>query len=210
MAIYSTIFLAPAEDLAGEFPRWKIPLAEPLTRTFVHPLFKEEVTVTSREPEWAGNDPSVFTLPEYNVVAIQGDYGAYLEARLPAFIRERAHWCGKGLTSVELDPLIAVAMGSDAEKLEPALFAHPSVGAGLDVFPHGFVDIMASANEFTMRQLAQRYAAFMSKPEFTHSVSGQRLQPDMTLEDGLSLLRPIHGVANQRNHAERMYLLVEA
>lgn len=210
MAIYSTVFLAQPEHLLGGFPGWKLPLTKPVTRTFMNPLLKEEVTLTSREPEWPDHDRSAFDPPEYGVIRIQGDYGTYLENRLPVFVREHRHWCAKGLTSVEVDPLIALVVGSDVGKLEPALFAHPSIGAAMDVFPEAFVQALGESNEFATRQLAQRYAKLMSEPRYTHSVSGRRLEPDMTLEDALQLVRPIQAVAAQRNTAEQMYLLVEA
>ena len=145
MAGYSTLFTAEFECLPEGFPGWMLPLPEPVTRTFVHPLFREEVTVTTREPEWPGFVMEQWVPPHYAVVAIEGDYGAYLEARLPPFVRSRPHWCGKRFTSVELNPLIALATEPDIKKLESAMFAHPSLGKALDVFPQGFVSLLAAS-----------------------------------------------------------------
>jgi hypothetical protein len=208
MAIYTTVFLARPLELSAGFPGWKSPLAEPVTRTFMNPFFKTEVTVTTREPEWPESE--AFVPPEYGVVAIQGDYGDYLESRIPAFVRSQHHWCGKGLTSVELDPLIAAAMDSEDAKLEPALFAHPSWSSALDEFPGAFVARLQEANEFAVRQLAQKWAKAMSDPQHTHSVNGDRLEPDWTMDEALRPLQSLVRLAKMRSDDERMYLLTEA
>lgn len=210
MAIYSTVFLALPEELPAGFPGWRDPLPEAVTRTFTHPLFQEEVTVSTREPEWPDWNPSRADPPEYRVVAIEGDYGEYLEGRLPSFVRSRAHWCSKGLTSVELDPLIALALASEAEKLESALFAHPSLPCALDVFPNAFVTLLAEANDFALRRLAQDWARAMSDPQHTHSVSGNRLWPDWTAQDALAPLTPLARLARDGTNNQRMYLFVDA
>jgi hypothetical protein len=208
MAIYSTIFLARSLELSAGFPGWKSPLPEPVTRTFMNPFFKPEMTVTTREPEWPESE--AFASSEYGVVAIQGDYGDYLESRIPEFVRSRHHWCGKGLTSIELDTLIAVAMDSEDAKLEPAMFAHPSWSSALDEFPDAFVALLQEVNEFAVRQLAQKWAKAMSHPQHTHSVNGDRLEPDWTMDEALRPLQPLLRLAKVRTANERMYLLTEA
>src|SRR5262245_26111796 len=108
MAIYTTFFLCTPEELPGGFPGWRLPLAESVRREVYNPFTGKLSVIETREPEWPDDD-SEEPEREYQVVAIQGSYKDYLEGRLPPFVRACPHWAAKGLTEVDLDPLIKAA-----------------------------------------------------------------------------------------------------
>jgi hypothetical protein len=202
VAVYSTFFVAAPEALLSGFPGWKLPLDKPVKREITD--FFGERTIETREPLWEDVAPGEEPEPEYGVVAIEGDYAAYLEARLPAFVRKAPHWCSKGLTNVELDPLGELTDGKPA--LAEGLFAHPSRSAHLFVFRPSIVDEILKAPQ----QLAQKWAARMSTPEYTHSADGSnRLQDDWSVDDALSILGPLGDLAKKASPGQRLYLLLE-
>ena len=163
--------------LLSGFPGWKMPLDKPVKREITD-FFGEQRTIETREPLWEDIVPGEEPVPEYGVVAIEGGYAAYLEARLPAFVRKSPHWCSKGLTNVELDPLGELTDSKPA--LEEGLFAHPSRSGNIMVFRPSIVNEMLKAPQ----QLAEKWAARMSTPEYTHSADGSnRLQDDWSVDD---------------------------
>lgn len=210
MAIYSTFFLCKPDKLLAGFPAWKLPLPEPVTRTSINPFTRQEMTITSRAPEWDDFDPQDMEMPDYQVVAIEGDYQTYLEQRIPPFVQSQPHWCSKNLTSVELGQLVSAATGGDEARLTTPLYAHPSLGAGIDQFPVAFTETLIAADESMLRSIAERWAAAMSTPEHTHSVSGKRLYDDWSIDDALALLSPIAQLAMRQAPSQSMYLLYEA
>jgi hypothetical protein len=203
VAVYSTFFVAAPDALRSGFPGWKLPLDKPVQRDITD-FFGEKRTIETREPLWDDVVPGQEPVPEYSVVAIEGDYAAYLEARLPALVRKAPHWCSKGLTNVEVDPVGELTDGKPA--LEEALFAHPSRSAHLLVFRQSIVDgILKSPQE-----LGQKWAARMSTPEYTHSADGSnRLQDDWSVDDALGILRPLSDLATKATPGQRLYLLLE-
>lgn len=210
MAIYSTFFLSEPVQLPAGFPGWKLPLPEPVTRKLINPFTREEMTITTRAPEWDDFDPENMEMPEYQVVAIEGDYQTYLQQRIPPFVQSRLHWCAKNLTSVELEPLVAVVLDDDEIRLESALYAHPSLGCGIEQFPDDFVARIKTAGDSSLHAVAEKWAARMSTPEHTHAVSGERLEDDWTVDDALTILKPIVELARKQADGQSMYLLMEA
>jgi hypothetical protein len=203
VAVYSTFFAAAPEALLSGFPGWKLPLDKPVKREITD-FFGEKRTIETREPLWEDIVPGEEPVPEYGVVAVEGDYAAYLEARLPAFVRKSPHWCSKGLTNVEVDPLGELTDGKPA--LEEGLFAHPSRSGHLLVFRQSIVEEIQKAPQ----QLAQKWAKRMSTPEYTHSADGSnRLQDDWSVDDVLSILRPLGDLAKKASPGQRLYLLLE-
>lgn len=202
MAIYSTFFVAAPEALLTGFPGWKLPLDKPVKREITD-LFGEQRTIETREPLWEDIVPGEEPVPEDGVVTIEGDYAAYLEARLPAFVRKSPHWCSKGLTNVELDPLGELIDGKPA--LEEGLFAHPSRSEYLMAFRAPVADGILKAPQ----QLAQKWATRMSTPGYTHSADGCRIQDDWSVDDALSILRLLGDLVNQASPGQRLYLLLE-
>lgn len=203
MAVFSTFFVAAPEELLSGFPGWKLPLDKPVQREITD-FFGEKRTIETREPLWEDIVPGEEPEPEYGVVAIEGDYSAYLEARLPACVRKAPHWCSKGITNVEVDPLGELTDGKPA--LDEGLFAHPSRSGNIMVFRPSIVDEILKAPE----QLAQKWAARMSTPEYTHSADGSnRLQDDWSVDDALSVLRPLGDLATKVRPGQRLYLLLE-
>jgi hypothetical protein len=203
VAVYSTFFVAAPETLLSGFPGWKLPLDKPVKREIMN-FFGEKRIIETQEPLWDDVVPGKEPLPEYGVVAVKGDYATYLEGRLPAFVRQAPHWCSNGLTNVELDPLGELTDGKPA--LEEGLFAHPSRCAHLLVFRPSIVDGILK----TPQQLAQKWAARMSTPEYTHSADGSnRLHDDWSVDDALSILRPLGDVARKGSPGQRQYLLLE-
>jgi len=203
VAVYSTFFVAAPDALLSGFPGWKVPLDKPVKREITD-FFGKRRTIETRAPLWEDIAPGEEPAPEYGVVAIQGDYAAYLESRLPAFVRKASHWCSKGLTNVEVDPLGELSDGKPA--LEEGLFAHPSRCAHLFAFRTSIVDGIVKAPQ----RLAQEWAERMSTPKYTHSVDGNnRLQDDWSVDDALSILRPLSDLAKKATPGQRLYLLLE-
>jgi hypothetical protein len=203
VAVYSTFFVAAPEALLSGFPGWKLPLDKPVKREITD-FFGEQRTIETREPLWEDIVPGEEPVPEYGVVAIEGDYAAYLEAPLPAFVRKSAHWCSKGITNVELDPLGELTDGKPA--LEEGLFAHPSRSGNIMVFRPSIVSEILKAPQ----SLAEKWAARMSTPEYTHSADGSnRLQDDWSVDDALSILTPLADLAKKASSGQRLYLLLE-
>jgi hypothetical protein len=161
MAIYTTFFLCKPEDLPGGFPGWRLPLAKPVRREVRNPFTGEVAVVETREPEWleeASEEPE----REYQVVTIAGRYEDYLEGRLPPFVRGCPHWAAKGLTEIELAPLLKAA--GVAASMECAIYSPPSSGAVVQQFPQAFLARLSSLDQ---KAVAQRWAAAMSSPEHT-------------------------------------------
>lgn len=210
MAIYSTFFLCRSDQLQTGFPGWKLPLPQPITRTSINPFTRETMTITTRAPAWDDFDPENLDLPEFEVVAIEGDYASYLDERIPAFVRSQPHWCAKNLTSVELEPLVAAASGVDELVLSSALYAHPSLGAGMEQIPDDFVAKLRTSDDSVRDSLAHAWAARMSTPEYTHSVSGERLCDDWPVEFAMDILKSLVELARQQAEGQSMYLLLEA
>jgi hypothetical protein len=204
MAIYTTFFLCKQDELPGGFPGWRLPLKKPVRRKFRHPLTREWSVVETREPEWP-EDADEELDQDYQVAALEGRYEDYLEGRLPPFVRACPHWAAKGLTEVELDPLFKATAVEGS--LECALYGPPSLGAVIQQLPPEFLAKIGSLNQ---KAVAKRWAAAMSTPEHTHSVSGVKLSDGWTTTEALEILRPIVTLARIATAGQRMYLLIEA
>jgi hypothetical protein len=204
MAIYTTFFLADPKQLVGGFPGWKLPLPVPVRREFRNPFTKQLVTVESREPEWP-EQPESPIVPQYRATAIKGRYEDYLEERLPPFVSANPHWAAKGLTDIELEPLLN-AIGVST-KLESAIYAPPSSSAVLLELPTGF---LSKVLECDQGEATKRWASEMSTQAFTHSASGRKLKDGWTAEQASQILTPIISLARKANSNHRMYLLIEA
>ena len=176
----------------------------------MNPFTREEMTITTRAPEWDDFDPENMEMPEFQVVAIEGDYEKYLEQRIPPFVQSQPHWYAKNLTSVELEPLLAVVLDAEEIKLESALYAHPTLGCGVEQFPDDFVARIKTADDSSLHTFAEEWAARMSTPEYTHSANGERLENDWTVEDALTILKPLVELARKQSDGQSMYLLMEA
>lgn len=209
MAIYTTFFLCEQLELQPAFPGWKLPLAKPTIRVTKNPFTGEQITIESRAPAWDDVDPDELPSQEMSVVAIQGDYAAYLENRIPPFVRSKPHWCAKSLTSVELEPLIFAAVSDDGV-VETALYARPGLGAGIERLPDEFTNCLKHADEIALNKIAEKWAAEMSTPDCTHSVGGTRVQDDMTVGEAMSVISRLAELAKKHEKLQSMYLLTEA
>jgi len=109
------------------------------------------------------------------------------------------------LTDIEVEPLLS-AIGANAQ-LESPIYAPPSLGAVLREFPPDFIYKLIGSNQ---AQIAQRWAAEMSSPQHTHSVTGNKLSDGWTTDEASQLLTPIVSLAREASPDERMYLLIEA
>jgi hypothetical protein len=207
VAIYTTFFLCNPEQLASGFPGWLPPLPKPVKRQFNNPFTGETTTVETREPEWPETEHAEMMDRDYQVVAIEGNYEDYLEGRLPPFVQRQPHWAAKGLTEIELSPL-AQALGLEA-KFECPLYGPPSLGAGLEELPSELVPKLGSLDQRGLQAVAEKWAASMSTPEYTHSVSGQKLNDGWTATDAIEILQPLVALA-RKGPGQRMYLLIEA
>ena len=203
MAIYTTFFLCKPDELLGGFPGWLPPLAKPVLRKFRNPFSGEEFEVETRDPEWP--DEGEEQDREYRVVEIQGRYEDYLEGRIPAFVRSRPHWAAKGLTEIELGPLCE-AVGVGPEFLSP-IYAPPSSGAMVQELPVG---LLAKLSALDVEDVAKQWAAAMSTPEYTHSVSGLKLSDGWSTADASAILKSLVALARQSTAGLKLYLLVEA
>jgi hypothetical protein len=204
MAIYTTFFLCRPDELPDGFPGWRLPLATPVRREARNPFTGKVVVVESREPQWP-EDASEDTTAEYHVVAIEGSYEDYLEARLPPFVRACPHWAAKGLTEVDLAPLLEGA-GAPGEMACP-LYAPPSSGAMLQQLPSGFLAALPSLDR---NAVARRWAAALSTPEHTHTISGVKLSDGWTPAEALDVLEPLAALVRRAAEGQQLYLLTEA
>jgi hypothetical protein len=209
MAIYSTFFLCLPAQLQAGFPGWRPPLPQPVSRKVTNPFTRKEMEIFTRAPEWEGVNSGEISLPEYQVTSVTGDYEAYLENRIPAFVRSLPHWCAKNLTSLELEPLISVVTESDDAKMETPIYAHPSLSASVEQFPDNFISRLKETDEDARLQFAQEWSSEMSTPDYTHSISGERVSDNWTIGDAMGILSSICDLANQGMGGEKMYLLVE-
>jgi len=207
MAIYSTFFISKPHELSDGFPGWRLPLPESVKREIINPFTKEMVVIETRAPEWPeGEIASTFPDP-YRVIRIEGNYVDYLGGRWSPFVRERPHWCAKGLTGIELGALGRI--WSPEPLLEFALYSRLSVGATLQQFRTEFILNLALLDGSETEAVAGRWAALMSTPEYTHSVAGQKIKDGWRVEDAMGILGPLVALAKQCSTEERAYLLIE-
>src|SRR5262249_9736786 len=177
--------LCKPEELPGGFPGWRLPLAKPVRREFRNPFTGELSVVETHDPDWPEDAPEVLGR-EYQVVEIEGSYEDYLESRLPPFVRACPHWAAKGLTEVELYPLLKTA--GVAGSMECPIYSPPSSSAFVKQLPPEFLAKLGSLDQ---NALATRWAAAMSTPEHTHSVSGVKLSDGWTAIEALEILQPL-------------------
>ena len=204
MAIYTTLFLCEPEKLLAGFPEWKPALAQPVRREVRNPFTGEEMIIESRNPDWPEEEEEV-SMPQFQAVEINMPYEQYLEARLPDFVRQFPHWASKGLTCVEFNPLLQV-LGLNAE-LDMPIYSPPSSGNVVEEFPMEFLSALSAAD---LAAVSMQWAAAMSTPEHTHSVSGVRLYDDWTATYAHEILNPILGLARESTtSSQRLYLLTE-
>jgi hypothetical protein len=168
----------------------------------------ETTTIETREPKWSEGEDVEATERDYQAVAIEGNYEDYLEGRLPAFVRAQPHWCAKGVTEVELKPLCE-AVGVEAS-FDCPLYGPPSLGAGLQTISSGLCAKLSALDKKGLKEVAKRWAATMSTPERTHSVSGTKLSDGWTINDAMSILKPIADLAKSAVDGQGLYLLIEA
>lgn len=209
MAVYSTFFTSDPSDLLSGFPDWKRPLEQPQKRIVHNPFTSAQMTIETREPEWEDVDSGDFQFPEMQVVTNQGDYGEYLEQRIPPFVRSRPHWCSKSLSSVELEPLVAVVTAVEEPRLEVPLYAHPSLSSMLEQFPLEFVAMIKQFSSGELEKIARVWAETMSSPDFTNSVSGEKLSEGWTVAEATCILTPIVDLARSATGDQRLYVLNE-
>lgn len=209
MAIYTTFFVCQPEDLVRGFPGWLPPLPNPIRREVRNPLTKQMMVIETRKPEWppeGAQTPSA--MPHRTVTSIPGSYEDYLEGRIKPFVRGKLHWCAKGVTQIELDPLGEV-LGLPL-LLETALYAHPGSGASLQRLREELPKKLGVLDDTAIEEVASSWAARMSAPEFTHSVSGNKLSDGWTAEQAIKILQPLVVLSRQADPRAAMYLLTEA
>lgn len=207
MAIYSTLFVAERGAISAGFPGWKEPLRAPRKRVAVNPFTREKMVIESTEPDWDGYDPAEAEPPEFGVKMIAGDYAQYLESRIPPWVRAQPHECLKGIMGIELGELVKVLIGGDTATLPTALYSPPDSTAALDVFPDAATARLRGLAD--LGDVARQWATAMSHPDHTHSATGTRLEPDWTEATALSILEPLHGLAQRTSDGSSVYLLVE-
>jgi hypothetical protein len=204
MAIYTTLFLCTHAELPGGFPGWKMPLEQAVRREVRNPFTGQTIVVESNEPDWP-EETGDAAPQDYQVVAIKGDYQDYLEGRLPPFVRSCLHWATKGLTELELGPLLAV-VGIE-ESLQHAIYCRPSQGTTVQQFPRTFFPQLQSLD---LNDVAKNWAAAMSTREHTHNVSGVKLNDGWRASDAHGILHEMATLALKATNGQRLYLLVEA
>lgn len=208
MTIYSTFFVCNTEKLPDGFPGWRPPLLKPVRRKVKNPFTGKMTILETRAPEWSDEEESTSLAREYKVVAITGKYEDYLEGRLRPFVRAQPHWCAKGLTEVELNPLGQAAGVEPA--LETTLYSPPSSGALLQQLRPELLAKLLVLDKEGVKAIGERWAATMSTPRYTHSVTGKKISAGCSAEDALAILEPILELARQVSDQQGMYLLIEA
>ncbi len=207
MGIYTTFFLCKPGELPAGFPGWRPPLAQPVQRQFTNPFTGEVFTKETLAPDWPdeGEEPPA---PNYQAVEIKGSYEDYLEGRLLPLVRTNPHWAAKSITDVELRPL---ARSVDIEpKFECPLYSPPSSGSALYVLSPNLLFKLSMLDEQGLETVAEKWAAEMSTPNHTHSVSGIKLNDGWTTREAIEILRPIVELARKASAGQQMYLLIEA
>jgi hypothetical protein len=202
MAIYTTLFLCSPDGLIAGFPGWKPPLGQPVRREFRNPFTGTMTVIETREPEWASEDAVDETISHFREGAVHGGFKDYLESRLSPFVRECPHWAAKGLT--DLKPLLRAVQVSDL--LEHPIYGPPSRGAMIQQLPREFIDKMANIEQTSV---AEKWAAEMSAPIHTHSVSGKRINEGWTTDQAMQALSPIVSLVKKATQGQSMYFLVE-
>jgi hypothetical protein len=209
MAIYSTFFLARPIDLLSGFPDWKPPLPKPIVRHVKNPFTGEAMTVTTNAPDWDDVESEDHQLSEIRVVAGSGDYDAYLEGRVPEFVRQSPHSCLKNLTNIDIEPLVAAATGRAVAQLQSAIFAPPTKRSLVLAIPDELVAALATVDEPSLRRIAEAWAAELSTPDYTHASDGQRISDDRTTDEMLEIVNFLASLARCRTDGHCMYLLLE-
>lgn len=208
MAIYTTFFVCDPQKLVAGFPGWRLPLPKPVKRQLKNPFTGETITVETREPDWREVEDEGVTDCAYQVVAIDDNYKDYLEGRPPAFVQRHPHWASKGLTEVQLGPL-ARAVGIET-KFEFPLYSPPSSGEVLQELPCELAPKLVSLDANGLKALAVKWAAEMSTPGHTHSMTGVKLNDSWPQSDTIEILQQIVALARKASDSQRMYLLIEA
>ncbi len=205
MSIYSTFFLCQPNKLPSGFPGWKSPLPEPVQREVRNPFTGETMVISSRRPEWADEEEESWDeLPDVRIVHGQGDYNAYLEGRLPAFVANTPHVALKRLTNIEIE---ALAEAADVPtELESPLYAPPTKSDVLFELPADLVKQLVDGN---LNEIAESWAEVMSSPEHTHSVAGERIDDGWTTEQALELVELLAELARRATPEQRVYFLIE-
>jgi hypothetical protein len=201
MAIYTTLFLSQPSELPDGFPGWRLPLAQPIRRETRNPFTGRVVVIETREPEWpsdAGREQGKGP----QVVVTKGSYNTYLERRLPPFVRQCPHWAAKGVTEVELNPLVEAVGETGA--FECALHSPPSSGALLQQFPTDVLGRLRQLSPPQVKEVATRWAAIMSDPE--HIEPGSE---GWSPADAMGILRPLVELARKATVDQKLYLLIE-
>ncbi len=207
MSAYSTFFVCTPDELTAGFPEWRPPLQAPVRRQFVDPWTKEVVTVETVEPEWPDEASAQPFVPTFDVMPMQGNYQDYLEGRLPPVVRDRPHWCSKGLTQIQLDPLgEACGLG---RVLKSALFCQPDLSSQLLQLHAGLVEILSSIEGRTLKKCAKRWAKLMSHRNHTHSMTGVRMREGWKRDHAMAILNPLQELAIRCDNGKAVYLLIE-
>ena len=71
-------------------------------------------------------------------------------------------------------------------------------------------DFLARLGSLDQKTIAAKWAAAMSMPEHTHSVSGEKIEDGWTESEALELLRRLAALAREGTAGQEMYLLIEA
>lgn len=206
MAVYTTFFLCEPEALPGGFPRWRLPLAQPVERKVKNPGTGETSVIQTREPEWSA-DLGDGLDREYKIASMAGSYQAYLEGRLLPFIRGCPHWAAIGLTQVELQPLLHAT--SVQAPLESAIYSSPSSSAMVLQIPSDLLAKLGALDRSGLESIAEHWSKTLSAPEFTHSKSGERISDGWTLGNALETIQAVVSLARKSTDAQRLYVLVE-
>jgi len=159
----------------------------------------------SREPEWDDVDPDA---SEVRTASTGYDDASHFERRISPF-ESLPHLCSKGLTNVEMEPLVAAILNIEEQDLEPALYAHPSFGQSIVGFPEAFVRSLQSAAESILRKFAESSSAKMWAIENGLSGGSKANRDFWTTDQALTILKPIAELARQRTSCQSMYLLMK-
>ena len=203
MAIYTTFFAATAEELEVAFPGWLKPLAKPVKKTSINPFTKQPVTYDSWEPDEALHAPAPVPAPRPVVVAIQGDYTAYLHDRLPTGMHALPKLAAKGVLSPHVEQLLAAVAKRPEERLVPALFP-PGGSAGnsktLDALPDWGVAALAGVPDEVLPQLGEQLV----------QAKGWFADEKWAAKDCIRLLGELRSVALKAREGQRaLYLFTE-
>jgi hypothetical protein len=202
MATYTTFFAATPAELRDALPGWFEALATPVKRTMINPFTNQPREYDSHAPDEAfRSEPS--RPPRKTSVTGTGDYGDYLQSRLPHGIQALPNLPLKGVLRLHAEDLLdVIAVGTE----------DPALGRGL-IPPGGDQGAvsLAALPDWSTSALAKLTESDIARAcdALIANVDTWFAQEDWKLDGIARVLRDLRELA-KRAGTRRLWLLTEA